>query len=72
MGMAHCIEWIDLGQGPSDVGSKIGPMSVELKPNSKDFIPYKAPIVASILGPPSVAHSDPNSKGKAPMGSRGA
>ena len=72
VGMARCIEWIDLSQGPHDVGSKPSPMGVELKPNSEDFIPSKAPIVMRISGPLPMDHSSQDSKDKAPMGSGGA
>jgi hypothetical protein len=43
----RCIEWIDLGLGPRDVGSKLSPVGVvvaELKPNSLDFVPYRVPV----------------------------
>jgi hypothetical protein len=43
----------------------VGVVGVEPKPILKVFVPLKAPVVASILGPPPVAHSYQNSKGKA-------
>jgi hypothetical protein len=50
----------------------VGVVVAELKPNTKEFVPSKPLGVASILGPPPVAHSDLDSKkGKTPSGEFG-
>lgn len=46
----------------------MGVVVAELKPNTKEFVPSKPLVVASMLGPPPVAHSDLDSKGKTPSG----
>lgn len=69
--VVRCLEWIDLGQGPGICGNKSSLVGVEPKPSAEE-VPSMPLVLASILGPPPVAHADRDFKGKAPMGSGGA